>query len=422
MVVGPVLEVVAGQPGAGTARPVPSPETAGPKPPPAAPQVVTATFQVSFAGGMPAPAQAAVQRATAIWSELITSSVPIRVEAEWVNLGSPTAGGLATAPFLRDFPGAALPGTFYPETLAEALSGTDLNPGSFDIQIDVNSARTDWYFGTDGQPPANLIDMVSVVLHELGHGLGFLGSMNVVGSTGSWGLGAPAFPTVFDRFAQEGGGTSLLNTATYPNPSTALGNVLRSNSVYFSSFKTNASSAGRPQLWAPATWSASSFQHLDDNAYPPTGTNALMTPTFTSGEADHGVGPLAQCILEALGWATAHPCAPGPIPDVVGFTWYSDGASAKSGATGTVVRAYATGAARNTSYRLVTAQDAGSGAPCTWDPVPVNANVRTSNNLGFIGNTTGPINRGIGPWQLCFYEIAPNPGGSTTAPARFTVV
>ena len=42
---------------------------------------------------------------------------------------------------------------------------------------------------------------MSVVLHELGHGLGFAGSMDVDGALGSWGLGT-AFPIIYDRFVE----------------------------------------------------------------------------------------------------------------------------------------------------------------------------------------------------------------------------
>ncbi len=31
-----------------------------------------------------------------------------------------------------------------------------------------------WYYGLDGKPPGNQIDFISVLVHELGHGLGFL--------------------------------------------------------------------------------------------------------------------------------------------------------------------------------------------------------------------------------------------------------
>ena len=37
----------------------------------------------------------------------------------------------------------------------------------------------DWYFGTDGSTPFSQYDFVSVVMHEIAHGLNFAGSMRV---------------------------------------------------------------------------------------------------------------------------------------------------------------------------------------------------------------------------------------------------
>jgi hypothetical protein len=53
------------------------------------------------------------------------------------------------------------------------LANTDHNPGLADINATFSSSHPDWYFGTGDSTPINKIDFVSVVLHELGHGLGF---------------------------------------------------------------------------------------------------------------------------------------------------------------------------------------------------------------------------------------------------------
>ena len=56
----------------------------------------------------------------------------------------------------------------------------DLIPGEADIEATFNGdlfavqrRAQDWYYGFDGKPPRNDIDLIYVVLHELGHGLGF---------------------------------------------------------------------------------------------------------------------------------------------------------------------------------------------------------------------------------------------------------
>ena len=64
--------------------------------------------------------------------------------------------------------------------LADRLAEVDLFPGEADIEAtfsgnlrQCSSIEQDWYYGFDGKPRANDIDLISVVLHELGHGLGF---------------------------------------------------------------------------------------------------------------------------------------------------------------------------------------------------------------------------------------------------------
>ena len=50
-----------------------------------------------------------------------------------------------------------------------------MDVGEQDIITSFNShAAVDWYFGTDGNTPSRRRDFVSVVLHEIGHGLGFI--------------------------------------------------------------------------------------------------------------------------------------------------------------------------------------------------------------------------------------------------------
>jgi hypothetical protein len=51
-----------------------------------------------------------------------------------------------------------------------------------------------WYYGTDGNEGTN-IELLPVVLHEMGHGLGFATLTN--GSSGAY---ASGFPDIFDKF------------------------------------------------------------------------------------------------------------------------------------------------------------------------------------------------------------------------------
>lgn len=139
-------------------------------------------------------------------------------------------------------------------------------------------------------------------MHEFGHGLGFSGSTTVSGTQGGLGLSDLKLPTTYDRFVENGSGQSLINTALFPNPSSALGAQLTSNNVFFNGANANAANGSRPKLYSPTTWSGgSSIAHLDDGTYDGT-INALMTHAFAPGESIHQPSPITFGMFQDIGW------------------------------------------------------------------------------------------------------------------------
>jgi hypothetical protein len=279
-----------------------------------------ATITVVYSGTWTAPAMTAFQFAVDIWETQITSGVEIEVLAEWKPLVPAGVLGSARAyDYVRNFPGAPVADTWYPYPLVNKLAGSDQDPANPDIVASFNSSRSDWYFGTDASPPGNQFDLVSVVLHEIGHGLGFAGSMVVSGGMGSWGLGTP-YPFIYDRFTENGSGQSLWQD--FPNNSVALANQLTGGDIFFNGPNTNPANGGSPaELYAPGTWQqGSSYSHLDEvfNGTP----NALMTFSLDGGEANHAPGPVMLGIFADLGWTidnggpTPTGTVPGPTPTV----------------------------------------------------------------------------------------------------------
>ena len=254
------------------------------------------TITVNYTGFTP-QAQAAFQHAVNIWAGQLTSPVTIVVDAEFAPLGSGVLG--SAGPWIvRDRTGLP-PGTWYPVALANKIAGVDLLPGSSDIDAQFSRTFT-WYYGTDGNAPSGTYDFVSVVLHELGHGLGFVGLANVSGGSGS--VGSGGFPIIYDRFTENGVGQALL---TFPNPSPELGSQLTGNNLYFDGPRTRQANGGNPaRLYAPTTWrGGSSYSHLDEATYPAGNPNSLMTPQIASREAIHDPGPITRAIFEDTGWA-----------------------------------------------------------------------------------------------------------------------
>jgi hypothetical protein len=250
----------------------------------------------------PTAASNAVVYGASIWETLLNSTVPITINAAWVdNLGAGVLGHSGSIDFFRDFSGAPVASTWYSATLANSLHGSDLEPSDVDIYMGFSSTFS-WYTGTDANPPGSQYDLVSVVLHEICHGLGFAGSMNVSGGQGSWGAGT-SYPFIYDRFTEDAAGVSLLNTGVYPNPSAALKNALTTGDVYFDGVHANAANGSvRVPLYTPTTWnSGSSYSHLDEvyNGTP----HALMTYSLGFGEAIHSPGTITLGLLEDLGWS-----------------------------------------------------------------------------------------------------------------------
>ena len=100
--------------------------------------------------------------------------------------------------------------------LSNALIGSNGVPALHDINANFNSTYGNWYYGTDQNPPGGTYDLVSVIMHELGHGLGFSGSMTMTGASDAWGLSGD--PYAYDRFTENGSGQDLLNMHFFQIP------------------------------------------------------------------------------------------------------------------------------------------------------------------------------------------------------------
>lgn len=240
--------------------------------------------------------------AVSIWESIIESSVPITIDAAWVdNLPLGVLGHSGALNYFRDFSGAPRSGTFYPITLANALHGADLDPTQADIYMGFSSTFN-WYSGTDGSTPNTKYDLASVVLHEICHGLGFSGSLYVDGGIGKWWWSG--YPKSYDVFTEDNSGKNLIDTTVYPENSAALADVLTSSKVYFNGAAANAANGGgKVKLYCPATWqSGSSYSHLDEifNGTP----NALMTYSIGKGESEHSPGTVTLGLLADIGWST----------------------------------------------------------------------------------------------------------------------
>jgi hypothetical protein len=264
------------------------------------------TWQIVFAGkGWTQVAKVVVQNAVDYWASEIESTVPIKLRVTFANLGGNTLGSAGPTDMVENWVQGDPPpnlDTFYPIALANKLAGVDLNGTTPEI-----SARFDngsyWYMGTDNVVPANKISFRSTVIHEIGHGLGFLGSGWAGSGTPAIGDSDNGHPWVYDLFVQNGNGVNLwdaINGEQEFSDSVTKG-ILKGNDLWFRGDFTDP----RVKLYAPSTWDpGSSYSHLDEKKYPRGSLNSMMTPIGDFGEGNATAGPIVLKMFQDMGWGT----------------------------------------------------------------------------------------------------------------------
>ncbi len=266
----------------------------------------TAELLITFGPGAEGntDVQEAFQFALDIWSEEIVSSEPIRIFADFANLGTGVLASAGPTTLISNFPNAPVPDVFFPIALANSLAGEDLAPDEeFDLVVNIGNGIP-WYFGTDGNTPAGQFDFVTVALHEAGHGLGFIDGGNVNNSTGVGNINGGGNPFIFDTFIVDGDGNSVLDL---PNPSTELGDFLTSGDVFVNGqFAIEALNGVSPELFAPDPFQGgSSIAHWDEAAFPAGDINSLMSPQVGASESNFDIGPITRGHFRDMGWVLA---------------------------------------------------------------------------------------------------------------------
>lgn len=264
--------------------------------------------------GFSSEPKAAVEYAVKILESMLPADFKMTIKASWTRistsgvLGNSSITGFSAGWGINAFEPMAL----YPVSVAEKIAGRSLNEDNeADVELVLNSSAK-WYLGTDGNTPVSKYDLVTVVIHELCHGLGFFDSMNAEGGLGSYGVGT--IPFLYDKFVENLSGKRLTDTTFFLQDSPDLYGELVSGQLYFGGPLTRRYLSGnRARLFSPATWDpGSSVSHLDETRTPV--ADALMTPYIDLGEAIHDPGNLTFSILGDLGWINTR-VVPGELKD-----------------------------------------------------------------------------------------------------------
>ncbi|HKQ96351.1 MAG TPA: thrombospondin type 3 repeat-containing protein [Candidatus Polarisedimenticolia bacterium] len=159
----------------------------------------------------------AFQFAADIWGATLDSNVPIQVLATFEPLACNATGatlGSAGTRFIvtnfgsvAPFPGPEFANHWYSQALSDKRAGADTIPGEADIRARFNInlgnpgclTGIGWYLGFDANAGTQ-IDLVTVLLHEFGHGLGFQQFASLAtGAMPSPAAGLPGIPDVYNR-------------------------------------------------------------------------------------------------------------------------------------------------------------------------------------------------------------------------------
>jgi hypothetical protein len=265
-----------------------------------------------------AQAKSAFESAVQVWERTLESSVPIVVRATATTFDDDPSilGGAGPWDFLANTQGTTALGddVFEPLALYNARTGQDAAPEEPDIDASFNPGLGGLYFGTDGNPPADAVDFRTIVLHEIGHGLGLVGTADVVGDTAT--VGDTSLPgrrglrssVSYDQFtyraadAAGNGGKRLLAMA---DGSTELKAALTDGQLFWSGqLARTAAGGGKVKLYAPTDFfPGTSYGHLDEDTFPGEDPNGLMTPFIEPGEALAVPGQIAVGMLADMGFA-----------------------------------------------------------------------------------------------------------------------
>ena len=218
-----------------------------------------------------------------------------------------------------------------PHALFNQLSGNDADPSSIEITARFNSnidnndnclENTNWYYGFDA-PSDNDVSLLTVVLHEVAHGMGFLSFIPSDGGMGAWwNDGYNNLTELFDPFSRQlmnaETGEFLINQNETDRENTLISvDNLVWNGDYVNSKANNYSQGvnnGRVQIHAPSSYDdGSSTSHFDIALSP----NELMEPYYTDFENDLG---LALEALLDIGWSPNPDNLPNyaPVLDAIG--------------------------------------------------------------------------------------------------------
>jgi len=257
----------------------------------------------------------AIRRAVQMWADVLDSPVEIVVEVGFAPLGcdadSAVLGQAAPNSVHSEFAGAPDPDTLYVAALANRLAGMDLCPqGSCRNSEDISATFSSsfgttcefsgfWYYGLDANPPPGGADLVTVAMHELAHGLGFL-SLVRLPSGRLFGGQLDAYTALLEEHGVGAIGALSAAQRVVAFTSGDQLHLVGENTVRAGrELSAGVDESGHVLVYAPSRLEiGSSVSHFDRSLTP----NQLMEPVLRFATHDIGV---AGGVMQDMGWGVA---------------------------------------------------------------------------------------------------------------------
>lgn len=258
-------------------------------------QSPTASFFADYKG-VPNNAKSAIEAAFHIWSQVIVSPISIKVEIHWENLGNSTVASAGSDRVYKNFKNAPFRNVWYPAALANAISGQRLNGTNPDITLKINS-NINWNYDHT-IPPHGRYDLLTVVLHEIAHGLGFVSSFDLTEDKKiKWGIENQPF--VFDKYLEDRDGNGLINPSHYTNQTEKLYTAVTGAATYLALEKEPKVAIHAPSPFVQGV----SLSHFGNNSWQRDRDDELMHPSISSGWYARRIGQNTLATMFQIGWA-----------------------------------------------------------------------------------------------------------------------
>ena len=218
----------------------------------------------------------ATEYALELWSEQLTGTIPVDMSANFYSLGPGVLGMSFFPPSFFDTETS----TWYPSALWNQMLGYDASSED-DVTI-VMSSDFNFYFGLDGNGIA--YNFVTIMIHEVAHGLGFFSTCREEGffSNGN--------PGIYDRMLYQGlDGPCITELDEYERAE-----LLISNNLYAGrpgSKLLEANNGVRVKIYAPSKYSSGSSAHHWDSSvsFPTFMKYAYSSPLHTYNTRKIGI-------------------------------------------------------------------------------------------------------------------------------------